>query len=231
MPKKVDMFDDLYYTEINEARWSMAEGVLDRLGTVRDCFDVGCGPGWFSERLVARGLRVWGLDGRSELVDEARSRVPEGEFSVVDITNLGGEFDDRPGDLVFCFGLLYHLENPFAAIRNLFRLTKQFLFIETQVAPGLSNDLVLVSEGRNHTQGLNYHALIPSRNALIKMLYVSGFESVYRFTGTIQHADFIDSDSRLHRREIFLVTKDGEFTGGDFVYEPDPKTPKIDYSI
>ncbi|MGO7770990.1 hypothetical protein ACC736_39985, partial [Rhizobium ruizarguesonis] len=76
---------------------------------------------------------------------------------------------------VFCFGLLYNLENPFAAIRNLHRITEQYLFIETQIALGEGNDLVLVSEGQNQTQGLKFNALIPSRRALVKMLYVAGF--------------------------------------------------------
>ena len=231
MSNKISMFDDRYYIEINEARWSMAEGVLDRLKGIERCFDVGCGPGWFSERLAARGLNVWGVDGRPELAEAAASRVPEATFSALDITDQSVDLGGKQADLVFCFGLLYHLENPFAAIRNLFRMTEKYLFVETQVAPGKGNDLIIISEGRNHTQGLHFHAIVPSRNELLKMFYVAGFSSVHRYVGTVDHSDFVDSGERLHRREIFMVTRDVEFSDESFVHEPDPTTPKIDYSI
>ncbi|TAY36084.1 class I SAM-dependent methyltransferase [Rhizobium leguminosarum] len=230
MSSSVTFFDEAYYIEINRARWAMAEAVLDRLPRLDHCIDVGCGPGWFSERLINRGLDVLGLDGRDELIVEASARVPKGKFITQDITDPNALQDLQPAGLVFCFGLLYHLENPFAAIRNLHRITDQYLFIETQIALGEGNDLVLVSEGQNQTQGLKFHALIPSRRALMKMLYVAGFTSVYRHTGVVQHSDFIDSPERCHRREVFMVTKNAALSLPDFILESEPTTPKIDYS-
>ena len=223
-------FDQPYYIEINEARWSSAKKVIADLPGVETCLDAGCGPGWFSVRLAELGLKVLGVDGRQELVDEAARRVPQARFELLDITSPEGAAKRAPCDLTFCFGLLYHLENPFAAVRNLSILTGKYLFIETQVAPGDGNDCILVSEGRNETQGLNFHALIPSRKVLLKMLYVSGFTNVYRFTGSIGHGDFIDTPDRLHRREVFLATKGTSVSLPDFVYEAEPTTPKIDYS-
>ncbi|EJZ20298.1 class I SAM-dependent methyltransferase [Rhizobium sp. Pop5] len=230
MSNSVTFFDEPYYIEINRARWAMAEAVLDRLPRLDRCIDVGCGPGWFSERLVKRGLDVLGLDGRDELVVAAAARVPKGKFITQDITNPNAVQDLQPAELVFCFGLLYHLENPFAAIRNLHRITAQYLFIETQIAPGEGNNLVLVSEGQNQTQGLKFHAVIPSRRALVKMLYVAGFTSVHRYTGVVQHDDFTDSLERRHRREVFMVAKNVALSLPDFILESEPATPKIDYS-
>ena len=40
-----------------------------------------------------------------------------------------------PYDLTFCFGLLYHTENPFQVVRNLERFTRKVLFVETMVLP------------------------------------------------------------------------------------------------
>lgn len=226
----VDLFDRSYYLEINEARWSVAESVIEGLPNVRTCIDVGCGPGWFSDRLSKRGLDVFGIDGRQELVDEAARRVPKAKFKTFDITSIDDSRSLLPADLVFCFGLLYHLENPFAAIRNLHFLTENFLFIETQIAPGEGNDFVLVSEGRNQTQGLNFYAVIPSRRALLKMLYVAGFKSVHRYSGKFAHSDFFDTPDRLHRREVFLAAKSAMLTLPDFVQESEPVTPKINYA-
>jgi SAM-dependent methyltransferase len=225
-------FDQPYYIEINHARWMVAQSVLSRLiPKPNTCIDVGCGPGWFSDRLLELGFKVIGIDGRRELADEAARRVPQAHFVTLDITSAAAVAALSPADLIFCFGLLYHLENPFAAIRNLHHLTAKYLLIETQIAPASGNDFVLVSEGQNETQGLNFHAVIPSRRALLKMLYVAGFESVYRFTGDVSHCDFNDTPNRLHRREIFLAVKSRRITLSDFVLESVPATPKIDYSI
>ena len=223
------LFDQSYYVEINKARWSISKNIIGRLPELKTCTDVGCGPGWFAEKLVQMGLTVFGVDGRLELVEEARRRVPHARFNIMDITSAEVTLSMTPTDLVFCFGLIYHLENPFSAIRNLHSITKKYLFIETQIAPGDNNNFVLVSEGKNATQGLNFHALVPSRRALVKMLYVSGFTSVYRFTGPIGHNDFIDEPNRIHRREIFLALKAIELNLPDFVLESEPLTPKIDY--
>jgi len=224
------LFDQPYYIEINVARWSVAQTILGNLSDIESCLDIGCGPGWFSEKLVQMGLEVLGVDGRQQLVEVAAKRVPRARFKVLDITSTEAAFLIAPADIVFCFGLLYHLENPFAAIRNLHRLTNKFLFVETQIAPGSENNLVLVSEGNNETQGLHYHAFVPSRNALLKMLYVSGFHFVYRFTGFINHEDFYDSSDRMHRREVFLAAKSTKLMLPEFFYETEPTTAKINYS-
>jgi trans-aconitate methyltransferase len=224
------LFDQPYYLEINEARWTAAEKILDALPALETCLDIGCGPGWFAERLVQRGYRVFGAEGRAELTEEASRRVPAAFFATMDLTDLQASKCLPMVDLAFCFGLLYHLENPFATIRTIHRSTRDFALIETQIAPLDGPCFQLISEGRNETQGLTHHAVIPSRAALVKMLYVAGFSQVMRYTGAVDHVDFVDSQDRRHRREIFLASKKaGNYP--DFVVEAEPVTPKIDYTI
>ena len=50
------------------------------------------------------------------------------EFEYKNIYNLG----DEKFDFIFCFGVLYHLKNPYLALENLFNITKETLIIETQ---------------------------------------------------------------------------------------------------
>lgn len=223
------LFDRDYYLEINEARWRAAEAILAGLPGIRTCLDVGAGPGWFAEKLRALGYRVVGAEGRAELVAIARERVPDVPFSLVDVTDAVATGSLPKTDLVFCFGLLYHLENPFAAIRNFFALTGRHLLIETQILPGEGVDLRLVAEGKNATQGLQHHALIPTRRALVKMLKVAGFQWVWRHSGEVEHPDFFDTDERRHRREIFLATREAISPTG-FVEETEPAAPKVDYA-
>ena len=110
------LFDQSYYIEINEARWHMAEKILNEIQhgqeeRLQSCIDVGCGPGWFTKRLLAYGLSVVGIDGRDELIQVARGRVPEGEFYQIDVESKREVAALSSADLVFCFGLLYHVEN------------------------------------------------------------------------------------------------------------------------
>ena len=224
------LFDADYYIEINLKRWAVAERLLDQLPELHTCLDVGCGPGWFSARLAARGLAVLALDGRAELIEEARRRTPSILFSVANVQSLDAMAAIPAVDIVFCFGLLYHLENPFAAIRNLRRCTRKHLLIETQILPASEPYARLISEGRNETQGLDFHSLVLSRAALVKMLFVAGFRSVERYVGDVDHEDFQDTPAKKHRREIFLI---GDLPAGlpNFETLTDPVSHKIDYQI
>ena len=134
------LFDEPYYLRINQARWSAAERILDNLREqtavdLKTCLDVGCGPGWFTEKLQGKNFLVEGLEGRSTLVREARRRVPGVVFHQADAESDGETRSLGTYDLVFCFGLLYHTENPFRVIRNLRRPTRHLLLIETVLIP------------------------------------------------------------------------------------------------
>ncbi len=81
-------------------------------------------------------------------------------------------------DVVFCYGLLYHLENPVAGIRNLAAVTKDLLLLESVV---LDHPLPLVrleDEPRETTnQAVGGIGCRPSP-AFITMA-LNGFEFVY----------------------------------------------------
>ncbi len=211
--KKCDknlLFDEEYYLKINEARWEFADRVIDELREklgLNSCNDFGCGPGWFTGKLKEKDIKVIGIEGRSELVDIARERVPDTEFFVADVESKSEMIHLKKSDLSFCFGLLYHLENPFRAIRNIGSLTDKVLFVETQLVREGAPVTWFVDEGKNETQGLSHIAMIPDRLALIKMLYASGFDQVLEYSGSIEHEDFRDTEEKFARRGVFLGIK------------------------
>ncbi len=168
--------------------------------------DVGCGIGYFSNVLTLMGLEVLAFDSRAENIIEARNRYPHVAFSLYDIEGIRVS-EVEPRDFVLCFGLLYHLENPFSAIRNLSSLTKKLLIIESMVAPFDQPVAVLVEEAHAVDQSMNFVALVPSEKGLVKMLYKAGFVSVFRAQQLPEHADFKDSISTKKRRGIFIATK------------------------
>jgi 2-polyprenyl-3-methyl-5-hydroxy-6-metoxy-1,4-benzoquinol methylase len=174
--------------------------------TLKNCLDVGCGVGWFSERLLALGLKVEALDGRQENVAEARRRVAGVRFHVANIAAESEMASFPRYDLVFCFGVMYHTEVPLLVVRNLRRLTKKILLLETIVIPRNGPCAWLVEEGENETQGLTFHAFIPSRTCMLKMLQVSGFEHVYEYLGPVKHEDFEETLTRHRKRRVFLAS-------------------------
>lgn len=224
-----ELFDQPYYLEINEARWRAAEAILDCLGNqrLRTCIDAGAGPGWFAARLTARGLAVLGLEGREELVAIARQRVPEAQFRQIDVERPDEMAAIESADLVFCFGLLYHLENPFSVIRSMRRLTGKVLLLETQLIPSDAPIAQVIEEGQNATQGLTHCSLIPSRAALIKMLDRAGFAHLFEWQRPVEHVDFIETPERHRRRGIFVAADEPFEIDGLEPLRPGP-APKPD---
>lgn len=201
-------FDHRRAQELTKARQKVLGDFIEDLGSVQrlsSVLDVGCGLGDFTRFLHDRGFEVIGIDGREENVKEAKRRNPDITFFVKNIEDPGivelGSFD-----LVVCPGLLYHLENPFRAIRNLAALTKYCLWVETMIIPDRRTVTLLVEEGKAEDQGLNHMGLIPSLACLVKMLYAAGFAQVYRETRLPDHPDFRSSIWQHSRRTLLVAS-------------------------
>jgi uncharacterized protein YceH (UPF0502 family) len=82
-----------YARELSDelARKPFDRWLLDRIAVEADggpVADVGTGPGHVAARLAASGAAVVGVDLSPAMIDEARSRFPDLEFEVGDLTNL-----------------------------------------------------------------------------------------------------------------------------------------------
>lgn len=186
------VFDAKQYERYNSTRAAAAGDALAELrGQLQLCtaIDVGCGFGYISAFLHSLGFQVTAVDGRTENVLEARKRSPDVRFETANAEDTAlramGQFD-----LVLCFGLLYHLENPFLAIRNLHALTSELLLIESMVFPGTEPIMGLVDEPQAEDQSLNRIAFYPTEACLVKMLYHAGFRNVYLLKKLPDHPDF-----------------------------------------
>jgi SAM-dependent methyltransferase len=173
---------------------------------LKTAWDVGCGLGQYSALLSELDFQTRALDGRADNVEEAARRVPGLNVGVADVENPAlGELG--ASDLVFCLGLLYHLENPFRAICNLAQLTGKLMVIESMCTWDELPVLYLREEGPTEDQGLRHIAFYPSESCLIKMLYRAGFSHVYRFTRLPDYVDFRASMDQTKRRTMLVASR------------------------
>jgi SAM-dependent methyltransferase len=209
MAKTKWVFDSPHYRSISGARKAFLRDLLSALlsnDKLLTAADLGCGLGEFTGLLEQFGIRTVGIDGRATTIAECRTRYPGARFEVFDVEDKEilqlGTFD-----IVLCFGLLYHLENPFRAVRNIAALTRKYAIIETMVVPSRLPSAILRTEVRSLDQGLNFIALIPSESCLTKMLYCAGFHRVYRARNLPRHGDFKSSIRMKRRRTVLLASR------------------------
>jgi ubiquinone/menaquinone biosynthesis C-methylase UbiE len=69
--------------------------------------DIGCGNGKDTAYLMAKGATVVGIDYSSRMLQEAKRRVQNGVFHLMDMRNL--EFPDNTFDGVWANGCIYHV--------------------------------------------------------------------------------------------------------------------------
>ena len=205
---KLTAFDQRKYRKIIAAREETIRRVVSKLNPLfrfSTALDAGCGVGFFSKTLEDCGLQVCGFDGREANVAEARRRYPSVPFETADIEHdsIGqlGRFD-----FVLCCGLLYHLENPLRAVRNLRALTEKCLLLESMCTPDTEASLLLRAEPNVEDQSLTDLAWYPSESALVKMLYRSGFATVYRVVPLPAHEEFRDTAQSTRRRTVLLAS-------------------------
>jgi len=100
--------------------------------------DLGCMEGGYSLEFAKMGFRkVVGIDARKQNLLKANilklsSRLKNLDFVLDDARNI-----DRHGsfDVTFCFGLLYHLNDPAAFLKKLGQQTKHMLVLHSYTAP------------------------------------------------------------------------------------------------
>jgi SAM-dependent methyltransferase len=205
----VECFDTDTALAINQAR-VMHLGSLDLPLEGRTVLEVGAGVGHLTAFLVDRGCLVVATEARSESVAELHRRLPAVDAKQVDVEESLqhlGRFD-----IVFCYGLLYHLESPLRALRNMAAVCDDLLLIETVVCDARLPVLRLEDETKSVNQALRGLAHRPSPPYLATALNRVGFDHVYAATDPPDHPDY-----RFSWLDNMDTTRDGSLLRGVFV--------------
>lgn len=225
--KGTKLFDQQQYLEINNARMRHLESLKLPLKD-KTVLDVGCGIGHLAQFFVRRGCRVVCVDGRQENVDVLRARYSGMKAYVIDVEKHSlhqiGTFD-----VIFSYGLLYHLENPITALRNMASACKELLLLETIICDHALPILRMVDERLTSTQALQGLGCRPSPSYITMALDRVGFPFVYlpkippehpqfRFEwknnmdlyrdGHPLRCIFIGSKTKLQNPQLINLTKD-----------------------
>lgn len=114
------------------------------------------------------------------------------EFRKLDLYELSGESVGM-FDVTFCFGLLYHLEDPVGGMRKLVSVTWRAILVDTNTMPGddnaplwrmstpsVASDENVEGSWTNLWRDRAYCQMKPNAAAVRRLLKVLGFDDVRR---------------------------------------------------
>jgi SAM-dependent methyltransferase len=173
--------------------------------------DVGCADGYFSFEAARQGFKsVFGVDFRPDHV--ARARHANRYFCMNNVNfEIGNVYDlsSTQGilnryDIVLFQGLLYHLENPVLAMRNIAKVTSKICFVAgwtktDTVAPSFR----IEAESDDYIQGDTNISMRPSPDAMHKVCSLTGFQRTFEYDlATVADCQW---NTNSQWRELFAI--------------------------
>lgn len=174
--------------------------------------EVGAGIGDHSEFFIDRNCSVVITEGRLENVELLRSRYSSLDVRHLDMENPYLEPDEL-FDIVYCYGLLYHINKPLEAIEFMSQHTKNLLLLETCVSFGDEEAINFVTEDANYpSQSTSGYGCRPTRSWIYSQLKQQ-FEFVYMPITQPNHEQFPldwqleNSHQARFARAVFIASR------------------------
>ena len=183
------VFDSADAVEINIARMAHL-GSLELPIEGKSVLDVGCGVGHLSVFFAERNCRIVCVDARAENLERLAELYPDRRTA---LANVETDSMDQFGrfQIVFCYGLLYHTENPIAALRNIATCCDEILLLETVITDHPRPMVQLVDEPTvTKNQSASGFGCRPTPAFVAMALSRMGFPFVYTAKTPPDHADF-----------------------------------------
>jgi hypothetical protein len=183
-----DIFWSPHYIRHNQRRQEHLASLHLPLAR-RSVLEVGAGIGDHTSFFLDRGCSVIVSEAREENLAVLRSRYPDLDVRKVDLDNPPE--DPIPAQVVYCYGLLYHLEHPAEAIRWMERCASEVLLLETCVAAGEDERLyTFEDEVEKPDDAVHGHGCRPTRGWVRRELESAGFAYVYLPVTQPWHEEF-----------------------------------------
>ena len=99
--------------------------------------DLGCLEGGYATEFARQGYQTLGIEARVSNLNKClhvkeQLSLPNLDFVQDDARNLD---QHGPFDIVLCYGILYHLDDPVAFLHKVFQQTNRMLLLHTHYAP------------------------------------------------------------------------------------------------
>jgi FkbM family methyltransferase len=202
-------FDQNAYA-INVARTRhLASLNLDLQG--KKVLEVGAGVGLLTEFFEAHQCTILTTDARPENVAEIRREYPTRQAQVLDLDAIADITHLGSFDIIFCYGLLYHLKKPDHALKLLASVCSGMILLETCVSLGDELAINLTWEDQqNPNQAFSGTGCRPTRPWVMETLQKE-FGHAYIAKHQPCHIDFdLDwhhaSQTKLHR-SVFVGSR------------------------
>jgi len=187
-PTPTDAFlNDAYIRHDKRRQEHLASLGLDIAG--RTMLEVGAGIGSHTSFFLDRGCEVVSSEARVENLEMIRARFPNLEVRRLDLDAPDQQFKDT-FEIVYCYGLLYHLKDPKGALEFMAQRCKGMLLLETCVSYGDEESINLCDEPAEVlSQSIYGRGCRPTRPWIYNQLN-RHFEFVYMPITQPNHEDF-----------------------------------------
>ncbi|MBW4550905.1 MAG: class I SAM-dependent methyltransferase [Aphanocapsa sp. GSE-SYN-MK-11-07L] len=206
----IDFFQNHSYLRHNQRRQEhLASLGLDFAGA--SVLEVGAGIGDHTSFFLDRGCQVVSTEPRAENLAILRSRYPDLTVQPLDLDQPDNCLD-QTFDIVYCYGVLYHLSQPAAAIAFMAQHCRRLLLLETCVSFGEAELINLCDEPADApTQSIVGQGCRPTRSWVYHQLKLH-FEFVYLPTTQPYHEQFpidwtVPSTVSEYTRAIFIAAR------------------------
>lgn len=173
--------------------------------------EVGAGIGDHTSFFIDRDCQIVTSDARKENIEILRSRYPDIRVLHLDLDNPPKIFNEL-FDIVYCYGILYHLKNTSKAIEFLSSCCRKMLLMETCVSFGEEDSLNVCTENvLDPTQAVSGKGCRPTRRWIFNELK-KYFEFVYLPITQPNHEEFpidwLSSPSKKTlARAVFIASR------------------------
>lgn len=136
----------------------------------KSVLEVGAGAGDHSHFFLDRGCPMLITEAREENLQIIRQRYPQARAQALDMErpSLPG---DEQFDIVYCYGLLYHLADPARAIEFMAQHCRELLLLETCVSFGDDLQIHLcVEDAAEPSQAVSGNGCRPTRPWIVEQL-------------------------------------------------------------